>query len=101
MSSYLSLQFSYMMFHTFTSIIGLFLLLYLAAKSKDEHADTRPLFAVCDAARSEVYKFACFSSCNDCRKLIWVFGLNLLICRLRAVSLFLENPWERTQQAWL
>ena len=54
----LSLQFNYIICHTFTSIIGLFLFWHLAAKSKDERADVRPLFAVCDAARSEVNKFA-------------------------------------------
>ena len=56
----LSLQFNYIICHTFTSsIIGHFLFWHLAAKSKDEHADVRPLFAVCDAARLEVNKFAC------------------------------------------
>ena len=54
----LSLRFNYIICHLFTSIIGHFLFWHLATKSKDEHADVRPLFAVCDAARSEVFKFA-------------------------------------------
>lgn len=60
---------------------------YSAAKSKDEHADVRPLFAVCDAARSEVEEFSCFElyprmsfficlCSSNCRKLISDFGFN-------------------------
>ena len=36
------------------------LYLYLEAKSKDEFADSRPFFAVCDAARLVLYLLQAF-----------------------------------------